>query len=136
MHNNFKKIKYMTEIQNQRVNIFLIMLHKQCMNDLLNPNPMWIFFPFNITSSHLNLSCDIPVRGKLSTTHLNLAQFQQINENNGWDHCSWQRDVRSLPLSLARRFQEVPAQGSFSRNLVLTPVQGRKLNLEQSNGRF
>lgn len=49
------------------------------------------FFPFNITSSHLNLSCYIPVRGRLSTTHLKLTQFQQINGNNGWDHCSWQR---------------------------------------------
>lgn len=133
---NFKMIKYMTEIQTQSKLIFLIMLHKQNMNDLLNSYPMWIFFPFNITSSHLNLSCYIPVIGRLSTTHLKLAQFQQMNENNGWDHCSWQRDVRSLPQPLARLFQEVPAQGSFSMNLVLTPVQGRKLNLEQSNGKF
>lgn len=51
---------------------------------------------------------DLFVRGKVITSDVELAKFQQICENNGWDHFCCQGAPRSLPQSESILLEGVP----------------------------
>lgn len=77
----------------------------------LIPSPMGImyfFLSFWNVSSHLKTLIDLFVRGKLISTDVVLAKFQQIIENNGWDPFYCQRATRSLPQSQSALLEGVP----------------------------